>query len=285
VTRRALLVLLVLGGCTKDNPAFDEPTSTGPAGPATTTTSPTTAATPTTAPDETTSGVTVAIGTTAPDPTTPGTTTTTTPPDITTDTTVDTTIDTTADATTSDPRAEETLIAHDPGGCKLPFWCINGQPDNPYPSRVWAQACFHPTLEPPYAVRRVRYLVYDVLGDPADAFLEVREMDSGRPADGGPIDSHALSPAELEPGPHEIDLPDPKKIDSDGVCVGLVGGGMQTSLGVAIDPSSKPPDQSYIRVGGPCDLDEWADIMDLPVAQEEWRGAWCIDADIVQLDD
>lgn len=288
-----LCLLVSFTGCTRPNPGFDPPgVSSEETSEATTsaTTTPVTAA-PTTG-EPTTSG-SVSAGTGSVGSTDPGSTTeaiATTEPEATTTSTSSSSEGTsTTDGSESstgnvEPPPPEHLQFYAPDRCDVPLWCFSGGDKfNGVPSRTSSQACFSPSMPPPYMLTRIGYRIAKSSGDLANARLQIHERTDAGP--GKLLHEIPVMKAQLEEGAYAL-LTD-KVIDVPGFCVGFIGGSKEPkeTLGVGADPMALMPKQSYLRMEetqGVCDVPEFKDITTFnPMAPS--AGAWCIDADVVAL--
>lgn len=286
-----LCLLTALGGCTRQNPAFDEndtdASASASAGASTSTSTSSSTTGPSTSDGSTTAAdtggtATAGDGSSGLDPTTSSTAATLTGVDPGTSTSTST------DATSStgdpmDPPPPEHLQLYDPQNCTMPLWCYNTN-DGVFagvPARTGSQACFTPTTPPPYGLTRVGYVIAAAFGGPAAA-LQIHErtgMGPGKLITELPLDANGLTV-----GPHALVFNDPIVIDVPAFCLGLIGGSKDNpaaGLGVAVDTTMLPPQQSFLRIdgGGGCNLPNWSDIATVNPTP---KGAWCIDADIAK---
>lgn len=277
-----LSVLVLLLGCTKPNPAFgedgaDTSTSTSTSVATTTTTGPITTGSSGSLTDTgvSASGSDASSG---PGPTTGSTGLATT--DVDPGTSTSTTGSTTEPV---DPPPPEHLQLYVAQNCTQPLWCYNLNKDvfAGLAARTGSQACFTPAMQPPYRLTRVGYVIAAEFGEPA-ASLQIYERTDTGP--GKLLSDLPLAAGGEEPGAHAILFEEPLVIDVAGFCLGLTGGDKgdpAAGLGVAVDTTVLPPQQSYLRIDGKdgCDLPEWNDIATLEPTPS---GAWCIDADVAK---
>ncbi|MBA3545312.1 MAG: hypothetical protein H0T76_02400 [Nannocystis sp.] len=277
MVRPAFGLCLLVAGCTKVNPAFgadgvDTSTSAATTSPLTTA-----GAGSSTSLADTGGSTTGGDGSSGPDPTSGSTGVATTDVDPGTSTSA-------ASSTTDpvDPPPPEHLQLYVAQNCTTPLWCFANQDVFAgTAARTGSQACFTPKMPPPYGLTRVGYVIAAKFSEPA-ASLQIFERTGAGP--GKLLTELPLDAGGETVGPHAILFGEPLVIEVPGFCVGLVGGNKDApgaGLGVAVDTTVLPPQQSYVRVDGAggCDIPDWNDIATL---KPNPSGAWCIDADVAK---
>jgi hypothetical protein len=147
---------------------------------------------------------------------------------------------------------------------------------------ISASECFSTTLEPPFELLDVHYIVRGRSDELGSFDLQIRTLDEGEPGD--VVFSQTIHPATVVMGDNVVTLTDPPQIETSEFCVGFdaPGSGLTSALGIAVDESSSLEDVSWLRmVGtGPCNL-EWEDIMEI---EPNPTGNWCIDVNVRQAE-
>lgn len=189
---------------------------------------------------------------------------------------------TSAEATTGASVPSEHLQHYVEGNCQYPLWCLANVFDvsTGIPGRVWAQECFTAaTTAPPLVVRRVGFMLAQVIGVPASPAIEIYLHDGQGPAQ--LVEARPIDPGQLVvPGHNQVVLEPPILVPAASFCVGLVGGDPDgSSLGIAVDVPSIAPDRSFLKLDSvwECDSQQWLDVDDIHPNPE---GAWCIDAEV-----
>jgi hypothetical protein len=171
----------------------------------------------------------------------------------------------------------EPLQNTDQAACNGPFWCVwGGNVDDPTGGPLEDQECFTATLEPPFDLVQVNYVVYMSAPQLGPFELVVRRRAAAGP--GAVIDTR---PLEVSPwgdeGVHSLTLEEPIAIDAQSFCVGFAanGVGLQSALGIAVDIGSEVVGTTWVDFDSNCATAGFVDVVSTYEGVGE--GNWCID--------
>ncbi len=178
---------------------------------------------------------------------------------------------------TSGGRTSEHLQNTDQTACNGPFWCVyNANVNNPTGGPLEDQECFTSTLEPPFDLVEVNYVVYMSAPELGPFDLVVRRRGVSGP--GAVIDAVSLQADPWgDEGPHTLTVDPPITIDDASFCVGFDanGAGLQSALGIAVDAGSDVIGTTWVDFDTYCATQGFVDVVaDFDGIGE---GNWCID--------
>lgn len=190
----------------------------------------------------------------------------------------DTTPDgTTIDATTAMPPPPPMRVDHyTPGNCTQPLWCFNNGINDGISGAMAGAECFETPGGGPYRVHAIVHVIAQVKNTPQ---IKMRVWDSTGNGPGNEI--YASSGFPAVPGEHVHDIPEPERplLTTSHFCVGFLGGNDSSSVGVAADESSQPPDAQSYYGSSACPPLALVDVNDYFPNITPY-GAWCLGADV-----